>query len=302
MAQILATADIGSNTIHLLVAMASKKRFRRLVNDSEWLSLGEMVQRRGEISPDAIRQVIQVLTRFQGEAKRLGADGLYVFGTEAMRKARNHDDLLAQIKAQTGIQVDLIDPRREAELGLRGALLDSDPVMPAVFAEAGGGSLQVAEYDGAGMGREWSLPLGTGALMARVNLTIPSTPAQLSDLERTIQQAFDRADLPAFAPRLLCCGGVARGLWRAMHPDGQRELHWRELDHLVWDTSRLTTSLISQRYQVKPKRAETLLPGAVLFRSLMERLSVTTMEVSAYGVREGAIAEMLEGRLSPVLT
>jgi exopolyphosphatase/pppGpp-phosphohydrolase len=57
MAQILATADIGSNTIHLLVAMASKKRFRRLVNDSEWLSLGEMVQRRGEISPDAIRQV-----------------------------------------------------------------------------------------------------------------------------------------------------------------------------------------------------------------------------------------------------
>jgi exopolyphosphatase/guanosine-5'-triphosphate,3'-diphosphate pyrophosphatase len=87
-----------------------------------------------------------------------------------------------------------------------------------------------------------------------------------------------------------------------MHPDGQRELHWRELDHLVWDTSRLTTSLISQRYQVKPKRAETLLPGAVLFRSLMERLSVTTMEVSAYGVREGAIAEMLEGRLTPVLT
>ncbi|MFN3962110.1 MAG: hypothetical protein ACK4NQ_03940, partial [Fimbriimonadaceae bacterium] len=66
--------------------------------------------------------------------------------------------------------------------------------------------------------------------------------------------------------------------------------------------SRLTTSLISQRYQVKPKRAETLLPGAVLFRSLMERLSVTTMEVSAYGVREGAIAEMLEGRLTPVLT
>jgi exopolyphosphatase/pppGpp-phosphohydrolase len=34
----------------------------------------------------------------------------------------------------------------------------------------------------------------------------------------------------------------------------------------------------------------------------MERLSVTTMEVSAYGVREGAIAEMLEGRLTPVLT
>ena len=50
MNQTYAAADIGSNTVHLLVARLDEKgRLHRIENDSVWLSLGEIVSRLGEI-------------------------------------------------------------------------------------------------------------------------------------------------------------------------------------------------------------------------------------------------------------
>jgi exopolyphosphatase/guanosine-5'-triphosphate,3'-diphosphate pyrophosphatase len=141
------------------------------------------------------------------------------------------------------------------------------------------------------------LPLGTGTLIAKAGLTQPATPLQLEALEGLVAQALDEVEFLG-GSRLLTCGGVARGQWRALHPDGDAEIHVEELDYLAWSCARLTSEQIAARFNVKLKRASSLLPGASVFRAVMRRGGFETMRVSKFGVREGAILEMFEGKIT----
>jgi exopolyphosphatase/guanosine-5'-triphosphate,3'-diphosphate pyrophosphatase len=70
-----------------------------------------------------------------------------------------------------------------------------------------------------------------------------------------------------------------------------------ELDYLVWAASHLSVEQIVGRFGVKPKRAATLLPGALTYSSLMRWTGVEAITVSEYGIREGAVLEMAAGRI-----
>ena len=51
------------------------------------------------------------------------------------------------------------------------------------------------------------------------------------------------------------------------------------------------------RFDVKPKRAGTLLPGALVYLALMQKFQLAEVMVSEFGVREGAILEMARGNI-----
>lgn len=292
MAQVLAAADIGSNTAHLLVASVDRGQLRRLANESEWLSLGEVVARDGCIPDHLADRLVATLQSFLRLAGSYKATETYVFATEAMRRAANCQELLSRIRLQTGIQVDLVSPAREAELGLRGALQDTRPANPHLMIETGGGSVQVAWCEAARIVHDESLPIGTGALLAASGLQQPATTSQVDRLQRILDDAVESLAKFGIPRSAIACGGVARGVWRALHPDGDRTIHREELRFLIWDARRLSHDQIIARYGVKPKRAATLLPGALVYLTLLTRFGLEEMEVSQFGVREGAILEM----------
>lgn len=301
MPRIIAAGDIGSNTAHLLVGKWDRGKVTRISDTNEWISLGEIVGREGHIPPDVIALLIKTLTAFRRLASVHKADALYVFATEAMRKASNGKAVITQIKKETGVKIELINARREAELGLRGAWADCKGALPAVLVEVGGGSAQVAYCDEPISGaptiqQESSLPLGTGILIAQLHIQQPATKDCVTKLNDTINRHLMNLPKPV-GNRLIACGGVARGLWRALHPDGNRVLHRDELDYLIRATQRIDAITISARFQVKAKRANTLLPGACLYAAAMDWMGVDTMHVSRFGVREGAILEIGEGKI-----
>ena len=88
MARILGAADIGSNTVHLLVAATDGELVTRLDNLSEWVGLGEVVARSGFISNERIDHLLQALKECRRVAQSRKAESLYVFATEAMRAAK----------------------------------------------------------------------------------------------------------------------------------------------------------------------------------------------------------------------
>ncbi|MFQ3587533.1 MAG: hypothetical protein SNJ74_03085 [Fimbriimonadaceae bacterium] len=300
MPQVLASVDIGSNTAHLLVAEPKGGGLTRVTNESNWLSLGEVVSREGVI-PDAVAQnICATLEVFRKVARSEGARGIYIFATEAVRTARNHDDLLRRIDLRIGIPVDVVQPRREAELTLRGASLDSDSRNPFLLVEVGGGSVQIARCVRGKVKEEQSLPLGTGRLTTETKLVHPVSAKIQRQLLRTIDERLEGIEANfEKTPKLVVAGGVARGLWRALHPDGARTLTAEELDYMIYATARLDVDTIAKRFQVKPRRAGTLLLGAVLYREIMRRFGFREALVSQYGVREGAVLEMAAGRIRP---
>lgn len=292
MGRLIAAADIGSNTAHLLVANVHEAGLKRIVNESEWLSLGHHVSQNGKIDRSKRKELIGTLKYFRKLVTDYAVSDYYCFATEAMRKASNHDSVLEEIQEKTGTKVEIISPRREAELSVLASQTDCPGPDPMLMVEAGGGSVQVAFCVGGKIEGEYSLPLGTGVLHARTGISQPATEAQVQAMTDIIRRECEPLrDIQSVA-RIVGCGGVARGLWRAMHPDGERVLLAEEINFLAWDTQRLDSPTIVGRYDVKLKRAETLLPGSLVFLEILGLFGHDSLTVSQYGCREGAVLEM----------
>jgi exopolyphosphatase/guanosine-5'-triphosphate,3'-diphosphate pyrophosphatase len=297
--QILAAADIGSNSVHLLVAETNGSKLRRLVNESVWLQLGEVVSREGHLPESCLRDLLSVLRDFKEQAKRHRSSGFYVFATEAIRIAANRDEALDRIAKEVGIQVELITGRREAELSLRGTLVDTRERSPMLLVEVGGGSAQVALCHGTSIDKERSLPIGSGKLLVESGLHYPARPGELEKLSDLVDQRLSSLVDFESPQSIVGSGGVARGLIRALHRDGDRRLAIEEIDYLCWAASRLSIDMVMARFNVKPNRAKTLVPGALVFSKILRIFDKGEMTVSEFGVREGAILEILDGSIKP---
>jgi exopolyphosphatase/guanosine-5'-triphosphate,3'-diphosphate pyrophosphatase len=216
-----------------------------------------------------------------------------------MRAAANHEDVIRQIRQQAGVEVEIIAPSRETDFSFEGVLLDNRDLHPDLLFEVGGGSVQVAAIAAEKIEQHISLPLGTGRVIANSGLANPCPPECILAAQQFIDSVISAATLPRLPakPRAVASGGVARGLWRALHPDGEKRLYREELDYLIWSSSRLNVDRVINRFNVKARRAGTLLPGAMVYRTLMERFNLAEIFVSEFGVREGAVLEMARGKI-----
>ncbi len=298
MVRTFAAADIGSNTAHLLVAATDGELVMRIDNVNEWIPLGEVVTRHGEIPKDVMEMLTLAMREFKRVAASKKVNGFYVFATEGTRMARNHDAVIEKIHKETGVKVEIISPSMETQLSFRGTQLDTRHMGAGIMFEVGGGSAQIASIDDEQLLEHVSLPLGTGRIMAETGLTNPCPPYALKAAETYIRRRLKDCPLTMTSKTAVISGGVGRGLWRALHPDGEKMLLKYELEYLLRTVEKLSIDRIISRFGVKAKRAGTLLPGSLVYLMLMERFGVEELVVSEFGVREGAILEMAAGRIS----
>src|SRR5215471_13523802 len=103
-----AAIDIGSNTIHLVVARCTPYDLEIVEDQQELVRIGESVTATGEISAEKMKAAIAVLRRYKGLARKHKASPILVVATEAIRQARNSDDFLEQVFSKTKLTVNMI--------------------------------------------------------------------------------------------------------------------------------------------------------------------------------------------------
>ncbi len=292
MVRTFAAADIGSNTAHLLVAATDGELVMRVDNLNEWIPLGEVVSRLGEIPKDVMEMLTLAVREFKRIATSKKVDGFYVFATEGMRMARNHAEVLERIYRETGVKVEIISPAVEAQLSFRGTQLDTRNLGAKILFEVGGGSAQVAIIDEDRIIEQISLPLGTGRIVAETGLSNPCPEYALVAANNYISRKLQECTLKAQSKLAVASGGVGRGLWRALHPDGEKVIAKYEIEYLRNSVEAMSVDRIGSRFSVKQKRAGTLLPGSLVYLALMNHFGVEACVISEFGVREGAILEM----------
>ena len=298
MVQTFAAADIGSNTAHLLVAATDGELVMRIDNLNEWIPLGEVVTRQGEIPKEVMEMLILAVKEFKRVAISKKVSGFYVFATEGTRMARNHQSVIDKIFKETGVKVEVISPATEAHLSFRGTQLDTRNLGARILFEVGGGSAQIALIDDDQILEQVSLPLGTGRVVAQTGLANPCPEYAMKAAENYIKRKLQDCPITHQGKIAVISGGVGRGLWRALHSDGEKLLLKYEIEYLRRAVQDLSVDRITSRFNVKSKRAGTLLPGSLVYLALMEHFGVEQCIVSEFGVREGAILEMAAGRIS----
>jgi exopolyphosphatase/guanosine-5'-triphosphate,3'-diphosphate pyrophosphatase len=143
--ELYAALDLGTNNCRLLVARPTPDSFRVVDAFSRIVRLGERLEASGELSEAAMERTIEALKICAGKLRRHHIAAFRGVATEACRRAHNGAAFLSRATAETGLELEIIEPREETGLALAGCapLLD-DARRHAIMFDIGGGSTEVA--------------------------------------------------------------------------------------------------------------------------------------------------------------
>jgi exopolyphosphatase/guanosine-5'-triphosphate,3'-diphosphate pyrophosphatase len=159
-----AALDIGSDTVHLLVADVTRgpgtaRSVRQVSQRSELLELGGEIARTGSFSGRTTRELVGVVTTFAAAARKANAR-LIAAATEASRDAKNGPAVLAQLSKAAGTEIRLVSGKREAELGFLGARAEVPATGTSLLIDSGGASTEVSVLTARRVVATASLPVG----------------------------------------------------------------------------------------------------------------------------------------------
>jgi len=309
---LLAAIDVGSNTIHLVVARLTPdgRGLRTVADELDLTRLGEDVSATGAIGDERQARAVAVIREQVALAHAKGATTILGIATEGVRAAGNAQAFLEHIQTETGLALTLISGDQEAALTYWGAssgLPPSDKHRAVV--DLGGGSLEIVIGSGAVIRWRISVPLGSGAMRSTYAPADPPVAAELAAVRAVVMETLRPLDLPLPVASALACGGTATTLLTlAAHAlgvppttdtageangdeewDSQNNLTRERLETLIELLRRHSSTEIGARYGIDPARARLLGAGATVLLGAMDRLGMDTLRVSQRGVREGAL-------------
>jgi exopolyphosphatase/guanosine-5'-triphosphate,3'-diphosphate pyrophosphatase len=310
MTQRAAVIDVGSNTLHLLVADCDAGSVHAVHDLRVRTGLGAAVAAAGAFGEAAIHQTAATVHRFAGQAQEQGAGHLLLLATHAVRVAADRGAVIAALEAAAGVPLTLLTPEGEAALCLSGAGLDPLPPPPFLLADIGGGSTDLAFVTGEGVAVARSLPIGSGVLAARYLTADPPEPECVRAAMDSVDALLVGVELDEQKeiPEIVVTGGAARRLRRqygaAAHVTHAAPAPRLEsvIDRLQDEPSDAWPHPLKSRERVQITRA-----GAIIFRAVLHRWYIDAWRVSSFGLREGALRYLaaglrLDGLLAPVTT
>ncbi|MGA8296148.1 MAG: Ppx/GppA phosphatase family protein [Acidimicrobiales bacterium] len=308
----IAALDLGSNSFHMIVVEARLDgTFLPLVREKETLRLGDRVAKTGELGERAMAEALEVIMRFQQIAHAARADEIVALGTAAIREADDGSEFVDRVRAETGIEITVVDGTREAELiftAVRSSVL-IDPG-PALAADLGGGSLELIVGDRSEIAYSASVPIGVGRLTATI-ANDPLKDGDLRRLRRIVAESLDPVidEIVARGPKqFIVSSGTFLALVRmsAARDEGtvhevvnQLSVGRAEFEELADDVFKLRASERAKLPGSDPRRAEQLPAGAVVLEYLLNETGLGELTASEWALREGIVLDTI-GAHDPV--
>ena len=303
----LAAIDIGTNSIHMVIAEATHAdTFTVLDREREVVQVGRGSFADGRLRPDAMQRTVDALARFVQLARRHAVDRILCTATAAVREAPNGGDFLKLARRASGVSPRVIPSEEEGRLihlAVRAAL--KLPDQPALIVDIGGGSVQLVHVNGAQLIKVVGVPLGALRLTERRIEHDPPSEAELDRLRRQVRKQLRRAldELGDPAPQVVYgSSGSIHALAELAHVERQgRELpqlngHVFELEALAGLARRLERLSQAERaalHGIDAARAEILVAGAVVLEQVLRLAGAKSITLSDYGVREGLVTDWL---------
>ncbi len=293
-----AAIDIGSNSVHLLAAYASRSvkpgihtQLFPLADDSDLVGLGDAVDASRVIPPESVGLVIDSLHRLLALAEGADASRVLMMGTEPLRRATNVDELRAAVRRDTSHLVHVLSVRQEAELtflGVTGGRTQHDAL---AVVDIGGGSTEVVIHVPGDELDVIPLAIGSARLTNAIVRNDPPTSAELDQLMTSAREVVASAAWPEHASqpvrRAIFVGGTATNLARLGRLDRS---HLNEDLHTL---ARMPADEVVEHFAVRPRRARQLAAGVAIVSALLDRFALGHAEVSEASLRDGAIIAAL---------
>jgi exopolyphosphatase/guanosine-5'-triphosphate,3'-diphosphate pyrophosphatase len=296
-----AVIDVGTNSVKFHVGeRAADGSWTRVLDRAEVTRLGEGLDEQGTIREEPAARTAEAIAGMVDEARSVGALAIAAVGTAGLRMATNRDAVLDSILARAGVRVEVISGEEESRLAFlaarAGVGLGAGTV--AVF-DTGGGSTQLTFGHEDRVDERFSVNVGAARFTERFGLDGPVPPAVLDEAVAAIAGDLGRLDGRPPVDALVGMGGAITNITAVSH--GMTEYDPDRVQGTV-----LTRAEISRQIDLyasldragrmavpglQPKRADVILAGACIVRTVMDKLGRDTLTVSDRGLRHGLLAE-----------
>lgn len=296
-----AVVDVGTNSVKFLLAeRAADGAWRHVVDRSEVTRLGEGLATSGGLAPEAMRRTSDAIAGMVDEARKNGAEHVAAVGTAWMRRAENAGTFVAAVHERTGTRIAMLDGEEEARLSYLAAVaaLGSLDGSVVVF-ETGGGSTQFTFGSGERIDDRFSVDVGAVRITERFGLADAVEEETLAAVLAAVADDLEALDGRPRPDALVGMGGALTNLAAV-------KLKLATYDPAVIDGSVLDREELDRQIELyrsrsaegrvsivglQPARADVILAGACVVRTVLVKLGKTSVVVSDRGVRHRLLVE-----------
>lgn len=281
--------DIGSNAVRLLIKCLNEPGSTEPLSKVQLvrvpLRLGEDAFVDGRISKKKSKQLISLMKAYHELMEIYEVEAFRACATSAMRDAENGIELVDKIYEKTGIKIEIIDGREEAQLISSDLIraLSGQEEETFLYVDVGGGSTELNLVRGSNLIESRSFDIGT----------IRQLSGKVRDEERESFGKYVQHLKETYGTlRLVGTGGNINKLLRLGAPSERANICNLPVANLraVADELRQYTPVERMLiFRLKPDRAEVIVPAADIFLFVAEITEATEIIVPTKGLADGIV-------------
>ncbi|MFM2016056.1 MAG: hypothetical protein RIQ51_1546 [Bacteroidota bacterium] len=287
---ILAAIDIGSNAARLLISEVVKHdkeiEFNKLNLIRIPLRLGFDVFEKGYIGFRKKKMLINTIDAFSALMKVYEVDHYIACATSAMRDASNSKEIIREIKADTGIKVEVISGDLEAEIIYENHIAELlDASKSYLYIDVGGGSTEVTLFHKSTVAFQKSFNIGTVRL-----LTNKVEDATWEDLKQTLKE------IGKTYPKLVAIGsgGNINKIFSMINSKNIKSIPIEVIREFLRVLEPMTVEERMHTYLLKRDRADVIVPALRIYASTMKWANIDEIYVPKIGLADGLINHLYE--------
>jgi exopolyphosphatase/guanosine-5'-triphosphate,3'-diphosphate pyrophosphatase len=298
----VASIDIGTNTILLLIAKVEGGEIHPLFEIETVARLGEGVQKNGLLLKEAMDRGLQTLAQYLKWCQEMEVQKIFAAGTSALREAKNSEDFLKLVKEKLNFSIEVISGEEEAQLSFLAVAKDLGELKdPILVVDVGGGSTEFILGKGGQISQWVSLPLGSVRFTEQFLRSDPVQEEEWEKMERKIRELIVNISHSQEPLSMVAVGGTATTL--ASVEQGLEEFIPEKIHHFLLKKEALRNQLLLYRSKTVEERkkipglpiarADVILAGGAILYLAMEELGCPSVLISCHGVRYGLLYKKL---------
>lgn len=302
----IAVLDLGTNTFHLLIATLNEDRsIKEIFVEKKHVKLGEGGITEGRIALAAFNRGLEAMQDFRRVIDLHQVTEVYGTGTAALRTAANGQDFIDQVKALTGISIDIIDGDKEASLIYGGVREAVDIQGNALIMDIGGGSVEFIFCNNRKVHSKKSYPIGAARLMALFHKSDPINADNIFSLHQHLEEQLAdlKKNLLVYKPQTLIgsAGAFETFTDLAIRKYGLADrtglsgysVERMQLQSVIGDIIRSNHEERAADDQISTVRVDMIVTAAILTSFVLAHAQVTEIKLSTYALKEGLLYEKL---------
>ena len=285
----LAAIDIGSNAIRILISNVfevegSQPIFMKSEMVRVPIRLGEDSFTVGEISPKNIKRIIKAMKAFKLIMKINGVKHYMACATSALRESNNSEEIIKKVKKKTGIKIEVIDGKREAQIISNTTIMDSiGQNKNYLYVDVGGGSTEFSVLQNGKRITSKSFKVGT----VRMLNDMVNDKVWL-EIEKWIVTNTKKTS----KINLLGSGGNINKLFKLSNTKEGKPLLFITLNTFYQEFKKMSYEERILKYNLNLDRADVILPALEIFLKALKWSGASKVYVPKIGLSDGMVKVM----------